>query len=173
MQLLLAVGLFVFLGPYWALLQLGLAIRDKDIPAIDRAIDFPSVRTSVKSEVRRAFDEVERAAPKKPFSLTDLLKPVGEALRTSAVEVVVDQTLKAENVPDLVEKAQEAMDKGILERRKVTSAFYDGWNRFAVRLDDGTAIYWTRTNIGLSWRLTGVSVPALKSYLNILMPTGR
>ncbi|WP_152240332.1 DUF2939 domain-containing protein, partial [Xanthomonas sp. LMG 12461] len=64
---LLALGGYVVAGPYLAIRGIDQALRERDAAALERYVDFPTLRVNLKAQVDDAL--VRRAGPDLQSSL--------------------------------------------------------------------------------------------------------
>ena len=85
-----ALGFYVA-WPGWSAWQIANAIKAKDAPALDRKIDFPSVRASLKPSAEKEIGEVAKTIAELDAYERDVLFP----LATQKIEIDLDEGVKA------------------------------------------------------------------------------
>ena len=162
----LAVALFV--SPFLAAQGIVRAARAGDAAALERQVDFPAFRASLKSELnaRAALEIRERTKGDRG------LAALGMLLAPSLVEGAVDNFVTPQGVAAMVrsgetpepERPVPADDTPAAPKDKVRQSWaYRGLNRFAVTLtcddrpDDELVLILERRG-PFSWKLAGVDL---------------
>jgi Protein of unknown function (DUF2939) len=158
---LLGGGLYA--GPYVALYQLRQAVEHRDLQGVASRVDFPALRTSVKTNLQAiAQTEVPQQNP--------LMSLIGTFLRGILVDPVLDRVVSAEGVAALLEGQRLQFGEGQSAQfsRKAASvkvrARYESLNRFAVDVKpegDSTSVTLLLSREGLAWKLSGVRLPGV------------
>lgn len=162
----LFAGVWLYYTPYAAMNKLQKAARAGDAQALNELVDFPSLRESVKQNVRGAVsNEVgRRAGP---------LGALGGMLAGAITGPVVDAVVTPEGIAALTEgqspghRHRGAVDSIARERGKDVKIKrgYEGMDLFVVHFvgrEDGKekmALVLHRDGF-TNWRLTGVRLPA-------------
>jgi hypothetical protein len=98
--LVIAVVILLMLyaaSPYYALWRFGEALRARDMDALSARIDFPTVRGSLKQQIREKF--LKMGATKKHRRLAEFLM----SAEPSLLDQLVDAYVTPEGVADLIE----------------------------------------------------------------------
>lgn len=166
--LLAGIGLA---GPYWTLHQLRVAIETRDTARLERQVDFPRLRESVKLQLNA------RAAQSAPPRWRDSpLAGLAMGLATQVVNGAVDalvtpagllSLLEQQTVPDAPDAPAhpDPVDPASPDRREVrlreVHTGFESPSRFRVeattRRGDRLRIILSRE--GLKWRVTDLIVP--------------
>ena len=143
--------LLLFLAwPYISLWRMDQAVREGGIAALEDFVDLASVRAEIKKKLNKEADS-SIGELSDPF-IQWLEEGIG-TMGNQAVERLVTLSWVREQ---LLEHGDGAGDRGFLGR--VTYAFFDTPNRFAVRLGAVTAtpVRLQLTRSGPHWRISAV-----------------
>jgi hypothetical protein len=158
---LLVVAATSFASPWWTLRNLQSAVAHRDPAAVSAQVDFPALRESVKSQIL--------ASMKGDPALADGSNPVaglGTSFAMALVNPIVDiiasprgvQIMMEQGRIALAKQAPHASDANVAPERPRYAVNYRGWDRFAVKTQDGSFIF---RRAGLwSWKLAGIEIAA-------------
>ncbi len=166
---LFALGGYVVAGPYLAIRGIDQALRERDAAALERYVDFPTLRVNLKAQVDDAL--VRRAGPDMQSSLFGgallslagglggmsvdaLVTPAGigalmqgDALwKRASGDTVGGDTYAAPRPPQPLRQAEHR---------------FESTTRFVatVHTADGTAVPFVFTREGLQWKLSNILLP--------------
>lgn len=155
---------WLYFTPYMAVNKLQAAAERGDAQALNEMVDFPALRTSVKSEIQGS---VARGIQKDGGAFAAL----GSAVTGVIVEPAVNAAVTPEGISLLMkgrrptDNADEDSDDGKSWRDEVKIARrYEAADKFVIQYrdketgDDQIALVMRRD--GLRWRLAGVRFPA-------------
>ena len=157
----LVVAATSFASPWWTLRNLQSAVAHRDANAVSAQVDFPALRESVKSQIL--------ASMKGDPALSDGANPVaafGASMAMALVNPIVDLIASPRGVSIMMEQgrialakqAPHASDANVVPERPRFAVNYRGWDRFAVKTQDGNFIF---RRAGLwSWKLAGIEAAA-------------
>lgn len=157
--LVAAAGWF-YASPWLAMSGLRNAAMARDADGLDRRVDFPALRESLKGQLQA---EISREARQRG---DDPIAGVGALLAGTLVGSVVDRVVTPDGVANLLETGQlTPRTPGQSEPEAEWQVSRDGLGRFTAtpKSSDGKpapVLHFERQ--GLSWRLVGVDVPALE-----------
>lgn len=163
MLVVFAAAGWLYFTPYMALNKLQAAAEAGDTQALNEMVDFPALRTSLKSEVQGA---VARGIQKDG----GIFAAVGSAVSGIVVEPVVNAAVTPEGVSLLMkgrrptDDEDESKDGGENWRENVKiGRRYEAADRFIVQYSDRQSgderISLVMHREGLRWRLAGVRFP--------------
>ena len=161
----LFAGVWLYFTPYLALNRLQAAAKARDTATMNELVDFPSLRGSVKENVRSA---VERSVSHSHNPLAVL----GGMLAGAVASPVVDAVVTPSGIAALTEgnrpghRHDAPGDSGVSVRVKNVKVKrgYEGMDLFVVHFVDRTnghermALLMRRDGIA-HWRLTGIRLP--------------
>ena len=165
--LLLLLVLAYLASPYVSFWLFTRALQANDRDALESYVDFPSVRQSLKQELRARLPK----APPDQRKQDDAFSGLAARLAPSLIDQLVDAFVTPEGLaalisnPDLARDAKAkdpaALAKIQTEKRdlnwsRVRYAFFTGLREFVVDVD---AIKLRFEFTGLRWRLTAVQLP--------------
>ncbi|MEM6910029.1 MAG: DUF2939 domain-containing protein [Verrucomicrobiota bacterium] len=134
--------------PYLTLLAFQQALEKKDSAALERMVDFPAVRASLRSQL------VSEEALPPPSEEESLLGRFGRALEGLANRTK-DHFITTLITPEGFPKLYRISQKGVLQPQ-VEKAFFVSPTRFQVIVDGTTTwMTWERGR----WRITDMKVP--------------
>lgn len=155
---LLGTGaLYLYFTPYFALQEIESAARRGDAAALEKRVDFPAVRASVKRQVVARIDQAVAANP-------NPLAAFGSALAGALSEPAVDALITPDNMARMLRGENIGAVQGPtlqLDTSKVELE-YIGVNRFqavTAPAPDGFTLILTREG-WLDWKLVSVILPA-------------
>ncbi|HEX2211151.1 MAG TPA: DUF2939 domain-containing protein [Longimicrobium sp.] len=161
--LLCAGAAWFYFTPFMAVNRLQAAAESGDSQAMNEMVDFPALRTSIKSEIQGS---VARGIQKDggPFAA------LGSAVTGMIVEPVVNAAVTPEGISLLMKGRSPGgdddsaeNDENWRERTKITRR-WEASDRFVVRYSDRESgneqIALIMRRDGLNWRLSGVRFPA-------------
>lgn len=153
----LVIGGWYFASPYYALMQLSNAVRDRDMAAIEQRVDMAALRASAADEIARAA----RERLEEGNVLDGLRNAARDVLERSArgeditPQGVVDSLLRGNLAAGL---AAEDFESGPLDF-DIEREGLDHFRAIVIR-DDGSlgpSLIFARD--GLDWKLTGFALP--------------
>lgn len=160
---LLVAAATSFASPWWTLHRLQSAVARHDADAVSEQVDFPALRDSVKSQILASIGRDARHGDGgNPFAA------IARGFAQAIVNPLVDAVVSPSGVAAMVEHGKISIAKPAGEREATAEAppgdkphyalHYRGWDRFAVRADDGGAFVFRRTGVW-SWKLAGIELP--------------
>lgn len=156
---LLGTGaVYLYFTPYFALQEIERAARSGDTAALERRVDFPAVRSSVKRQVVARIDQAAALNPN-----PNPLAAFGSALAGALTEPAVDALITPDNVARMLRGESIGAVRGPtlqLDSSRV-ELDYIGFDRFqAVTAPppDGFTLILVRDGL-LDWRLVDVILP--------------
>jgi hypothetical protein len=163
----------VYASPYLTLYQMYQSVDKKDVQGVASHVDFPALRQSVKTNVQ-AIVHKETSQQQNP--LMDIL---GSVLGGVVLEPVVDTVVTPEGVAALLEGQRIQLngnDKQAQFSGKApdvdVKAEYESFNQFAVSVkpkgEDTAPVTLLMSRDGLSWKISGVRLPEIKSLSKTL-----
>jgi Protein of unknown function (DUF2939) len=158
----------VYASPYLTLYQMYQSVERKDIQGIASHVDFPALRTSVKTNMQEIVTK-ETSGQQNP-----LLNILGSVVNGFVLDPVVDTVVTPEGVAALLEGQRLQLggnDKEAQFSEKAANvdvqAEYESFNQFAVSVkpkgEDTTPVTLLLSRDGLSWKVSGVRLPEIKS----------
>jgi len=154
---LLVVAATSFASPWWTLQRLQTAVAHRDADAVNAQVDFPALRESVKSQILASMNGA-------PGDGTNPVAALATSFAMAAANPLVDMIASPRGVAIMLEqgrikyprKAPHASDADVAPERPRYAVNYRGWNRFAVKTQDGSFIF---RRAGLwNWKLAGIEV---------------
>ncbi len=133
---LCAVAVWMYFTPHLAVRRLQQAAEAGDRQALERMVDFPAVRASVKHEVRDALrEEISRKAERNPFAA------LGAAFAGVLVDPLVDSFVTPSGIASAVrgERPSLRRERGEVkeEAKKLElSQGYEGTDTFVLHFRD-------------------------------------
>ena len=163
--LLVIFAIYLYASPYIALYNIKNAAEQKDADKLSGYIDFPSVKQSIKDQVKAAMVEELAASDEQ-----DGFEALGTMLAAAMIDPIVDGVVTPDGVA-LMLQGQELDfgldDKTTKDEPKVKDtdidykAGYLSFNRFKVQIIDADDTDETLDVImhrdGLSWKITRIS----------------
>jgi hypothetical protein len=158
---LFVVAATSFASPWWTLQRMQSAVAHHDADAVSAQVDFPALRESVKSQIL--------ASMKGDPALNESTNPVaafGTSIAMAFVNPLVDLIASPRGVALMLEQgrialakqAPHANDANVTPERPRYTVNYRGWERFAVKTQDGSFVF---RRAGLwSWKLAGIEIAA-------------
>jgi len=166
---LLAVGGYVVAGPYLAIRGISQALEQRDAAALERYVDFPTLRVNLKAQVddallRRAGPDLQAglfggallslAGSVSGMSVDAMVTPAGigallqgDALwKRASGDTVGGDTYAAPRPPQPLRQAEHRFES--------TSRFVA-----IIHTADGTAVPCVFTRDGLRWKLSNILLP--------------
>lgn len=161
--LLLFVGAYVA-SPFWAARQLRVAAATGDTDSLEKLVDFPAVRDSLRSQLTVILTERMRQDPDlkgNPFA------GIGMMLMPVVINKMVDGFVTPDAIATMVAQGHVAKASGPAEGNpRVTYDYgYRALNRFDVRMKsgeaaDGRTVTFAFDRRGLfTWRLVRIQIP--------------
>jgi hypothetical protein len=178
---LLSLAALYAAAPRWAVRGLREAVRKQDGAAIADAVDLPSVRESLKEQVRRLLEEAAAKAPQ-PGTGQAVIGRAGPSVALTLAGPLIDRVLTPETVGDLVKldgepvrellrmvhgprprslaraPPQDAASSSAAWLDHIQSMRFQNPLRFAVELEGGWTVY--LRPYGVHWRVYDLEVPA-------------
>lgn len=156
---------WLYFTPYMAVNRLQAAAERGDSQALNEMVDFPALRTSVKSEIQGS---VARGIQKDGGAFAAL----GSAVTGMVVGPVVDAAVTPEGINLLLKGQRPTDDEDSGEDderwrdRTRISRRWEASDRFVIQYSDRESgneqIALVMRRDGLSWRLAGVRFPTVK-----------
>lgn len=175
---LLAGGGYLYATPYININQFREAIEARDVPAIERHVDFPAVRSSLKEQLKaKLSEEITKQAGDNlllQFGLGSLGSAFGEPMINAAVDTYISpagfKVLLAGTTPDAATpgsgdstSAEASAAAGSTSAEAQVSAGYKSPNLFVVTSKDPQSGQSVKLNFErrdlVQWTLTSVSLP--------------
>jgi len=170
---ILGAGAYLYATPWISLNQFREAINAKDLPGIERHVDFPSLRTSLKEQLKsKLSDQIQQESGGNPW-VNFGMGAFGYALAEPMIDAAVDtyispaglKTLMAGSQPtggaDGGPRAPQLPDANSSDAS--VSMTYKTPNLFVVAASDSSNGQTVRFNFErsklVSWKLTSVSLP--------------
>jgi hypothetical protein len=169
-------GGYLYATPYISLNQLREAVESKDLPAIERHVDFPSVRASLKEQLKaKMTEEISSNSGDDPWvnlGMGALGYAIAEPMINMAVDAYISpaglKTLLAGSQPQQVNNSGD-QDSGLPSRSSddaTVNAGYKSLNLFVVTASDATdsasgqvvRFNFKRSEL-VNWKLTSLSLP--------------
>ncbi|WP_126171846.1 DUF2939 domain-containing protein [Altericroceibacterium xinjiangense] len=154
----LLVGTWYVASPWMALTSLRDAATDLDTAELEQRIDFPSVRASIRPQIRsRVARTLDRQADLGPF------RELGQALARAASDRVIESAVTPEGLATIVTTGAVAAPViGSAPQAIDWSVDRDGFDRFRATgqvagRQTPTILHFTREGFG--WRLVAVDLP--------------
>ncbi|MDL5364931.1 DUF2939 domain-containing protein [Xanthomonas sp. NCPPB 2654] len=166
---LLALGGYVVAGPYLAIRGISQALEQRDAAALERYVDFPTLRVNLKAQVDDAL--LRRAGPELQsglfggalLSLAGSVSGIGvDAMVTPAGigALLQGDALWKRASGDTVGGDTYAAPRPVQPLRQAEHRF-ESTSRFVATLHtaDGTAVPCVFTRDGLRWKLSNILLP--------------
>lgn len=167
-----AVIAVYFASPYWTLYQIRSAAAAGEGDRVAAYVDFPAVRSSVKSQLALAMTKRMESKGK-----DNALAPLGQAFALRMMDGLVDAMVSPEGVagmirsgkpprPTLDAKAATVTASTVERREPKVRRGYEGLDTFHAALVDPETNENTLTAVlsrqgAFSWKLTAVRIPGL------------
>ncbi|HEV7589326.1 MAG TPA: DUF2939 domain-containing protein [Longimicrobium sp.] len=161
----LFAGVWLYFTPYLAMNKLQKAARQGDEQAMAELVDFPSLRESVKGNVRSAVEH-SVGRERNPLGM------LGGILAGAVAGPVVDAVVTPQGIAALTEGERPGQRRGsdgdsrVRVKNVKVKRGYEGFDLFVVHFvskDDGherMALLMRREGIA-RWRLSGVRIPGV------------
>jgi hypothetical protein len=166
------IGGYVYLSPFLAVNSLKSAIESRDLESIEKQVDFPALRVSLKEQVKASMmKSLQEEMSTNPFAA------LGIALAGPMVDSMVDATvtpaglrqlLASGSLPDANKQitGEQVGEASVPSRDifKSVSMAYQSFNRFQVSIKPSEAdqkpvkLLLSRDGL-VNWRLNGISLP--------------
>jgi len=166
---LLALGVYVAVGPYLTVRAIRSAVQQQDAAALSRQVDFPALRASLKAQLS---NELVRGAGSErqanPFAA------IGLQIASGVIGAGVDAMVNPFGLAAIMEgrtiwrKFDDEIgspppDTAAPERQPLHDARYryESPSRFTatVQDEDGRPLVFVMTRDGLRWKLTDIRLP--------------
>jgi len=141
----IAIAATAYASPYYALRQIKTALAERNADALAEHVDFPALRTSVKTQLEASMARSIAATAGSDNPLAAL----GQSIASAMLGKMVDAMVSPAGVVALVNKSalspQADMDTSAdapadgAQKKAEYSAGYAGVNTFVVRAKDGNA----------------------------------
>lgn len=141
----IAIAATAYASPYYALHQIKIALAERNADALAEHVDFPALRTSVKTQLEASMARSIAATAGSDNPLAAL----GQSIASAMLGKMVDAMVSPAGVVALVNKSalspQADMDTSAdapadgAAKKAEYSAGYAGVNTFVVRAKDGNA----------------------------------
>ena len=166
--LLLALGGYVVAGPYLAINGIRTALAEQDTDKLERHVDFPALRVSLKAQVedklaRRTGDFQSNLAG--AFVLSIANNFIGSGVDAVVTPTGIGALLQGRSLwkKSLGETMDgDAYGKAIpMDPLKQAKQRYESASRFTATVldEDGKPMVFVFTRHGLRWKLTDVRLP--------------
>lgn len=157
-------GVTSYFSPYMTVESIKKSVSDRDAEALVKYIDFPSLRTSVKENVKnQVMKEIEkRAATDKQAT-----PAMGQQFIDRMVNPTVDKMVSPEGLSALIENQipKTEFDFNELEKQAERSNMqmgYESLDRFVIhitdRLEPEKQVTLILKRDGLAWKLSGIDI---------------
>lgn len=167
----LAFGAYVAAGPFLALRSIEAAVRQEDMRTLERHVDFPLVRSSVRAQLE---DYVARrmAEPDLPVEF----RAIGAQVTTGVTGGIVDMLVTPAGIGAVLQgrsivrrvmglpperATAPAAPAGTFDPLAGAQYRYESTSRFTATVQnaDGAPVVFVFTRDGLQWRMTDVRLP--------------
>lgn len=163
---------YLYATPYINIHQLQEAIETKDIPAIERHVNFPKLRESLKEQLKAKFSEELTSQTESNDAFAMGMNALGLAIASPIINAAVDTYVSPSGLSSLMAGRQPKQNGGTNEansqpetgtRRPTLSMGYKSPNIFTATATDNennqsVQFIFERQDL-LSWRLSGISLP--------------
>jgi len=174
---LIGGGAYLAATPYISINQFREALEQRDLPAIERHVDFPSVRESLKEQLKaKLIEEIGRRS--EGSSWVNLgLGALGYAIAEPMIEAAVNVYVSPAGMKALIAGTEPAMPEGLQSGNAPSTAqatpsgspadvqlSYKTPNLFVISARDTAPPHQTikfnfeRSNL-VDWKLTSISLP--------------
>lgn len=148
---------WLYFAPYLTYRKLQRAAERGDVAALERVVDFPALRTSIKDNVRSSLS---RGIPDEG----GLMGALGGALAGALVSPIVDAAVTPAGIAALTEgddpRGGDDQQKGEENDGQRVERGYEGLNRWVVSYRDRESgreqVALIMRRDGLAWKLAGV-----------------
>ena len=158
---LLGGGLYA--SPYITLHQMYQAVEHQDLQGIASHVDFPALRTSVKTNLQAVAQK--EIAQQNPF-----MRLIGTLLGGIVLDPVIDQVVSPAGISALLEGQRLELGEGGQSAQLTQKAAsvdvqaqYESFNQFAVNVkpkgESTPPVTLLLSREGLGWKLSGVRLP--------------
>lgn len=157
-------GTVSYFSPYFTVENIKKSAADRDAEALVKYIDFPSLRTSVKENVKnRVMKEIEKRAATDKEATT----AIGQQFVEKTVNPTVDKILTPEGISALIENRIPEAEFNFEEleqqaERSKMNMGYESLNRFAIHITDindpDKKVIVVLKRDGLAWKLSEVDI---------------
>jgi len=152
-------------SPYYSLWRLKRALSDGDRTAIESLIDFPSVRESLKDQIR--VQMTKKMAKEKGSQDDSFATGLAAAFGPAIINYFIDNFVTPSGIASLIADSKGAMEKTDddgssktkkkIDWSKVKRCSFGGPTVFVVDID-GTKLFLGFT--GMGWRVKNLEIPA-------------
>ncbi|MGK5080095.1 DUF2939 domain-containing protein [Janthinobacterium sp. HLX7-2] len=161
----IAIAASAYASPYYALHQIKTALAERNADALATHVDFPALRSNVKSQLEAAMANSIQAATGSDNPIAAL----GQSIASAMLGKMVDAMVSPAGVVALINKSaispQPAADAGApadgAQKKTGYAAGYAGLNKFVVRAKDGGgkegALVLQRHGVW-GWKLSGIEI---------------
>jgi Protein of unknown function (DUF2939) len=154
------VGGGVYFLPYQTLINLKTATANRDADALAEEIDFPSLRTNIKAQVKKQIAKLEPSTVA-PLDRPRAMENVDLRVDKIFTPAGLDQLMQ-DKIPDV------KIDTSTLERDIAGSEIkmgYESLDRFVVHIQDkidrAKQVSLVLKRAGLAWKLSDVNISKL------------
>jgi hypothetical protein len=150
--LLIAAGGWLYGSPYLTVAELKRAADARDLDTISERIDYPSVRASLKTQLRARLGRGDETG----------LGVVGAALAERFAEPAIDVAVTPEAMRSIFASAavaQAAQPRSLETRARDMQVRRESLSRFALAPKNGAGPALVFELQGLQWRLTAMRLP--------------
>lgn len=169
----MAAGCYLYATPWISINQFREALVDKDLPGIERHVDFPSLRASLKDQIKANLtDQIQQASGGNPwvnFGMGALGYALAEPMIDAAVETYISpaglKTLMGGSQPTRGTETgpQRPRLPGMNGSDATVTMAYKTPNIFVVAASEAGSGNTVRFNFErrelVSWKLTSLSLP--------------
>ncbi|MBX3326877.1 MAG: DUF2939 domain-containing protein [Nitrospira sp.] len=161
----IAFCVWIYAGPYLALSNIREAAEAGDTEALSDVIDLPSVRESLKQEIKAAGLQAIRESNGNPAIILPSL-----GAYTPLPDLLIDSVLTLEVVATLIlGKEPTSISLGLLGIDRSNAYMgYEGLSKFALRYKNAKtgndAIVVLLRRDGISWQLSAIHLPILREH---------
>jgi hypothetical protein len=165
----LAVAGYVAAGPYLTIRAIGQAIERQDTAALERQVDFPTLRANLKAQLGDSL--VRRAGPDLQSNLFGIFAlQAASSLASAGVDTMVTplgigallqgRTVWKRTTGDTVGDGTYAAPSPDRPLKRYEGRF-DSTSRFSatVHTESGTTVVFVLSRDGLRWKLTNIMLP--------------
>jgi hypothetical protein len=155
------VGVGAYFSPYLTLNNMKTATANRNANALSQEIDFPSLRTSIKENIRIQVIKQMAATGVKP------IKGMSPELVAKMINPMVDKILTPEGLDDLMQDKVPGAKVNLadIEKNMADSDIkmgYESPDRFVVhftgKVDRTKAVSVILKRNGLAWKLSGIDI---------------
>jgi predicted nucleic acid-binding Zn ribbon protein len=163
--ILFVIALWIYLSPYVAVWNLKEAVRTGDIAALNKGIDFPAFRTSLKEALNRQLaQESSHGVSGEDAGFAAL----GSAFAATLMGGFIDQIATPQGVANFFQGKKTVLDDAdflvFWSGTKDVSIGYESFDRFDVRILEPKNkvpifdLIWRRSEL-INWRFSEVRMP--------------